>query len=71
MISKFFILLIRAYQLCISPFQYSCCRYYPSCSEYSKQCIEKYGFFSSIALVFKRIVSCHPFSKKEFWDPVK
>ena len=71
MISKVFIITIKFYQTCVSPFKRRCCRYHPSCSEYAKQCFEKHGVFRSFLLILKRVFSCHPFSNKPFWDPVK
>lgn len=46
------------------------CKYYPTCSEYSKQAIEKYGFIKGCFLGFKRILKCNPFSKGGY-DPLK
>ena len=71
MISKFFILIIQFYQACISPFKRACCRHYPSCAEFSSQHIDRYGATRSFLPIFKRVFSCHPFSRKGFWDPVK
>lgn len=39
------------------------CKYYPTCSEYTKQAIEKYGAFKGVFLGFVRILKCNPFSK--------
>lgn len=46
------------------------CKYYPTCSEYSKQSIEKYGVVKGILLSIKRILKCNPFSKGGY-DPLK
>ena len=46
------------------------CKYYPTCSEYTKQAIEKYGVFKGIILGIKRILRCNPFSKGGY-DPLK
>lgn len=46
------------------------CKYYPTCSEYSKQAIEKYGVKKGICLSIKRILKCNPFSKGGY-DPLK
>jgi hypothetical protein len=46
------------------------CKYYPSCSEYTKQAIEKYGIFKGILLGIGRILRCNPFSKGGY-DPLK
>lgn len=45
------------------------CVHYPSCSEYSKQCYQKFNFFKATFLMIKRIVCCVPFNKKHY-DPV-
>ena len=46
------------------------CKYYPTCSEYTKQAIEKYGLIKGIGLGIKRILKCNPFSKGGY-DPLK
>ena len=46
------------------------CKFYPTCSEYTKQAIEKYGVFKGIFLGIKRIIRCNPFSKGGY-DPLK
>lgn len=55
-----FMLLIRIYQLCISPWLPSACRYHPTCSRYSMEAIRKYGAFKGGYLAARRILSCHP-----------
>tara|TARA_B110000014_G_C19660645_1_gene347298 strand:+ start:104 stop:319 length:216 start_codon:yes stop_codon:yes gene_type:complete len=71
MITKASIFLIKFYQQTLSPFKGACCIYSPSCSEYARQHIVKYGLMKSVAPISKRIVSCNPLSKKPHWDPVK
>jgi putative membrane protein insertion efficiency factor len=66
---KFFILLIRAYQLTISPFLPNCCRFEPSCSNYGIYAFKKYGIIKGFYLTLKRILRCHPFGKSGY-DPV-
>jgi len=62
--------LIRFYQKFISPLKVvPSCRFYPTCSEYTLQAIEKYGFYG-LWLGLKRIVKCHPFHPGGY-DPVK
>ncbi|MCD6194674.1 membrane protein insertion efficiency factor YidD [bacterium] len=71
------LILIRVYQFLFSldhsfwgrylPFR--SCRFYPSCSEYSYQAIEKYGF-KGFFLGVKRVLRCHPFAKGGY-DPLK
>ncbi len=46
------------------------CKYYPTCSEYTKQAIDKYGALKGIFLGAKRILRCNPFSKGGY-DPLK
>ena len=46
------------------------CKYYPTCSEYTKQAIEKYGSVKGLYIGFKRILRCNPFSKGGY-DPLK
>lgn len=61
--NKFFIRIIRAYQLIFSPVFTSLgggCRFYPSCSEYSKEAFERFGFFKAVLLTLKRILKCNP-----------
>jgi hypothetical protein len=53
--------LIKFYQLYISKIFGKKCRFYPTCSAYTYQAIEKYGVIKGIYLGIKRIVKCHPF----------
>jgi hypothetical protein len=46
------------------------CKFYPTCSEYTKQAIEKYGSLKGIFLGINRILRCNPFSKGGY-DPLK
>ena len=46
------------------------CKYYPTCSEYTKQALEKYGFLKGSYLGMKRILKCNPFSKGGY-DPLE
>lgn len=62
-------LVIRFYQIAISPLKPGCCRYYPTCSTYTLQAIEKYGPLKGSWLGLKRILRCHPFHKGGY-DPV-
>ncbi|HAO21089.1 MAG: membrane protein insertion efficiency factor YidD [Desulfobacteraceae bacterium IS3] len=66
---QIFLLLIRAYQLMVSPLLGPACRFYPSCSEYAYQSVEKYGLLKGVFLSLKRILKCHPFHPGGF-DPV-
>jgi hypothetical protein len=53
----------------ISPLKPKSCRFYPSCSEYAKLSIEKYGVLVGGIKAFKRIIKCHPFHPGGY-DPV-
>ncbi len=66
---KISILLIQFYQKCISPLFPSCCRFYPTCSAYTKEAIRRFGFLRGGFLGFKRILRCNPFCKGGV-DPV-
>jgi len=59
---RFSLLLIRAYQLILSPVLAPACRFYPTCSEYARQAILRYGPLKGFFLALKRIVKCHPFN---------
>ena len=61
--------LIRAYQRFLSPLLGSNCRFYPTCSHYTYQAVEKYGVLRGGWLGIKRIARCHPFNPGGF-DPV-
>ncbi|MBK23832.1 MAG: membrane protein insertion efficiency factor YidD [Halobacteriovorax sp.] len=61
--------LILIYQKLISPLLGPRCRYYPSCSEYSKQCFDKFPFCVALWYSILRILRCHPFKDGGF-DPV-
>ncbi len=67
---KVFIFLIRLYQKGISPAHPPCCRFYPTCSAYAIEAIEKYGALKGGWLAFRRILRCNPFSRHDFYDPV-
>ncbi|MDR3284897.1 MAG: membrane protein insertion efficiency factor YidD [Treponema sp.] len=62
-------LLIRAYQVCISPLLPRSCRFYPTCSAYALEAVQKYGPWKGAALATKRILHCHPFNPGGY-DPV-
>jgi putative membrane protein insertion efficiency factor len=66
---KIFTNLISGYQK-ISALYPDTCRFYPSCSEYTKQAIIKYGIFKGSFLGIKRILKCHPYHKGGY-DPLK
>ena len=63
------ILLIRFYQLFISPLFPPTCRFYPTCSQYAIEAIQKKGVLRGVFLAIKRIAKCHPFHPGGY-DPV-
>ena len=63
-----FLFLITIYQK-ISKYTPKVCRFYPTCSEYTRQAIEKYGALKGLWLGIKRICRCHP-GNEGGYDPV-
>ena len=68
MIKQFILFLIKIYQK-ISALTPPRCRFYPTCSEYTKQAIIRFGVFKGGILGIKRIVKCHPLNEGRY-DPV-
>lgn len=60
---KILVGLIRLYQKFISPCIGKHCKYYPTCSEYTRQAVDKYGIIKGSLLGIIRILKCNPFSK--------
>lgn len=69
MIKKVFIGIIRFYQIVISPLTPPTCRFYPTCSHYGLEAINRFGPIKGSWLTIKRIVKCQPFHPGGF-DPV-
>jgi len=69
LLSALAIIIIRLYQLCISPFIGAHCRYHPTCSAYAVEALKTHGAIKGGWLSFRRILRCHPFAKPGF-DPV-
>lgn len=63
------VVLIRFYQVCISPFTPASCRFTPTCSHYTLEALKKHGLFKGGWLSLKRIASCHPWGKSGY-DPI-
>jgi len=63
------VLLIKGYQLLISPLLPPSCRYQPTCSQYAKEALNKYGLFKGGWLAVKRISKCHPWGGSGY-DPI-
>ena len=59
--NRLLVLMIGLYQKFISPLKGQTCRFYPTCSEYSVQALQKYGFVKGSWKSIKRILKCHPF----------
>ena len=68
--TKFIINLINIYKYLISPLLGNNCRFLPTCSEYTKESIIKFGLIHGVWLGLKRIVKCHPWGKGGY-DPIK
>ncbi len=64
-----FIIVIKIYQILISPLFPSSCRFVPTCSQYSLEALRKYGLFKGGWLGIKRISKCHPWGGSGH-DPV-
>ena len=69
-LKSFSIILIDAYKYIISPLLGNNCRHLPTCSEYTKESIIKFGLKRGIWLGCKRIINCHPWGKSGH-DPIK
>ena len=65
--------LIKGYKYLVSPLLTPSCRYLPTCSEYSIEALQNFGFFKGLYMSFKRILSCHPIKVLgggEGFDPI-
>ncbi len=58
---KIALFLIKGYRKLISPLLGRNCRFYPTCSEYTHEAIQKHGLFKGIFLGTQRLLKCHPF----------
>ncbi|MDR7077701.1 putative membrane protein insertion efficiency factor [Neobacillus niacini] len=61
MFKKIFISIIRFYQVVISPIKPPSCRFYPTCSHYGLEAVQRFGALKGGWLTLKRILKCHPF----------
>lgn len=61
--------MVRVYQILLSPFLGGACKFYPSCSHYAMEAIQRYGARRGFVLAMKRLGRCRPFTKGGF-DPV-
>jgi putative membrane protein insertion efficiency factor len=69
-VRKLLVLPIRVYQRLVSPLFGARCKYYPSCSEYAAQAIERFGILRGLVLAGWRLLRCNPWSHGGF-DPVE
>lgn len=61
--------IIRSYQLLLSPFAGGACRFEPSCSAYAIEAVETHGAWRGVILAIRRVSRCHPLGRSGF-DPV-
>lgn len=66
----FLILCIDLYKILISPIFGLNCKFFPSCSKYSKLALKKHGFLKGIYYSIRRILKCNPWNKRGGYDPV-
>ena len=67
--AKALIAIVRFYRRCVSPLSSPKCRYFPTCSAYALEALEKYGASKGGLLALRRILRCHPF-REGGHDPV-
>ncbi len=60
---KLFMLMVRGYQKYISPMKAPCCRFYPTCSQYSIEAFQKHGAIKGLYLTINRLIRCNPYNK--------
>jgi uncharacterized protein len=61
MLKKVILAIIRFYQVAISPIKPPSCRFYPTCSHYGLEAVQRFGALKGSWLTLKRILKCHPF----------
>ena len=69
MMKKLLLKLILFYRRYLSPLKSTKCPYYPSCSQYGLEAVERFGFVKGSFLIIWRILRCNPFSKGGY-DPI-
>ena len=69
MMKRVLIALVKFYRKYTSPLRPPCCRYYPTCSQYALEALEKYGAIKGGYLAIRRILRCNPLHKGGY-DPV-
>jgi len=68
-VKRILMALVKFYRVAVSPYRPPCCRFYPTCSQYALEAIEKYGALKGGYLALRRILRCNPFHKGGY-DPV-
>ena len=63
------VLLVRVYQVTLSPFIGRQCRFEPTCSKYAIEALREYGAWRGVAMAARRVMRCHPLSRGGY-DPV-
>ncbi|HSR69077.1 MAG TPA: membrane protein insertion efficiency factor YidD [Acidobacteriota bacterium] len=66
---SFVVGLLKGYKRFVSPILPKACRFHPTCSEYMREAVEKYGVIKGVGLGVRRIMRCHPWNAGGF-DPV-
>lgn len=61
--------LLRLYKFVLSPLLPAACRYQPTCSEYAREAVERYGAIRGTVMAVRRLSRCHPF-REGGYDPV-
>jgi hypothetical protein len=61
---------LKAYKWILSPVLPSACRFYPTCSEYMREAVERYGAAKGVWMGVRRLLRCHPFQAGGY-DPVR
>ena len=69
MLSRAIRVLIRAYQLLVSPMLAPSCRFLPSCSDYAAEAVARHGAVRGLYLAMRRLLRCHPWGGSGY-DPV-
>jgi len=68
-VKRLLLVLVRGYQLLLRPLLGANCRFFPSCSDYAKEAIERHGGSKGALLAARRICRCHPYHPGGY-DPV-